>query len=117
MSVSERIEGVCFIREWPGGRGMLTFWCPGCSTGHSITFGTAETWTWDGNADRPTFEPSVLVNGIRGNSTEEWNRAHPRCHTFVRAGRIEYLSDCEHELAGQTVDMVPLPDRYALFLT
>jgi hypothetical protein len=40
----------------------------------------------------------------------------PRCHSFVRAGRIEYLGDCEHELPGGAVDMVPLPERYAKFL-
>jgi hypothetical protein len=30
-----------------------------------------------------------------------------RCHSFVRAGMIEFLSDCTHELAGKTV---PIPD-------
>lgn len=29
------------------------------------------------------------------------------CHSFIRDGRIEFLSDCTHALAGQTVD---LPD-------
>jgi hypothetical protein len=27
------------------------------------------------------------------------------CHSFIRNGKIEYLSECTHELAGQTVDM------------
>jgi hypothetical protein len=35
------------------------------------------------------------------------------CHSFLRAGRWEFLSDSAHHLAGQTVDMVPLPDWYA----
>ena len=30
-----------------------------------------------------------------------------RCHSFVTDGRIQFLSDCTHALAGQTVD---LPD-------
>lgn len=25
-------------------------------------------------------------------------------HCFVRNGKIEYLSDCTHEMAGKTVD-------------
>jgi hypothetical protein len=25
------------------------------------------------------------------------------CHVFVKAGEIQYLSDCTHELAGKTV--------------
>lgn len=29
------------------------------------------------------------------------------CHSFVRAGKIEFLGDCTHALKGQTV---PLPD-------
>lgn len=28
------------------------------------------------------------------------------CHSFITDGSIEYLSDCTHELAGETV---PLP--------
>ena len=29
------------------------------------------------------------------------------CHSFVTDGRIQFLGDCTHKLAGQTVD---LPD-------
>jgi hypothetical protein len=29
------------------------------------------------------------------------------CHYFIVDGRIRYCGDCQHELAGQTVD---LPD-------
>lgn len=34
------------------------------------------------------------------------------CHSFLRSGRWEFLSDSAHRLAGQTVDMVPLPDWF-----
>jgi hypothetical protein len=27
------------------------------------------------------------------------------CHTFVTDGQIQYLGDCTHALAGQTVDL------------
>lgn len=27
------------------------------------------------------------------------------CHSFVRNGKIEFLSDCTHELAGKTVEL------------
>ena len=40
------------------------------------------------------------------------DRAHdvPKvCHTFVTDGRIQYLGDCTHALAGQTVDMIDWP--------
>lgn len=32
------------------------------------------------------------------------------CHSFIRDGRWQYLSDTAHRLAGQTVPMVPVPD-------
>jgi hypothetical protein len=50
---------------------------------------------------RPTFEPSILIS--IGNGPDA-----PRlvCHSFVREGKIQFLGDCTHELAGQTV---PLP--------
>lgn len=35
------------------------------------------------------------------------------CHSFLRAGRWEFLSDSAHHLAGQTVDMVSLPGRWS----
>jgi hypothetical protein len=29
-----------------------------------------------------------------------------RNHFFVTNGKIQYLSDCDHKMAGKTVDMV-----------
>jgi hypothetical protein len=46
--------------------------------------------------DRPTFTPSLLCNQHDPGS---------RCHLFVTDGRIQFLDDCHHRLAGQTVDM------------
>ena len=78
----------------------LRFHCPGCDDVHVVRTGP-NGWTWDHSLDMPTLSPSVLVQGpIRGNPDG-------RCHSFVKAGRIEFLSDSTHHLAGQTVD---LPD-------
>ena len=46
--------------------------------------------------DKPTFSPSMACN--MGTEIQ--------CHSFVCDGKIEYLSDCRHELAGQTVEML-----------
>lgn len=126
MSVSIRIEGVLLIRQWPDGNGMATYWCPGCTNAHSISYGGSETWTWDGDTARPTFAPSVLVSShktlidpdLKGDAltAPENITDTPQCHSFVRGGRIEYLSDSTHPLAGQTVDMVALPERFAKFV-
>lgn len=87
----------------------LMFWCPGCDGAHQIQHGTGTgpRWTWNGNAERPTFQPSILVR------FDHWvppRAAHQTkveevCHSFVTDGRIQFLGDCTHALAGQTVDI------------
>ena len=90
------------------GRGCWV-WCPGCDYQHRFVIADEDghvppgpVWGWDGNLEAPTFEGSLLVY--------EAPEHHPRCHSFVRAGRWEFLGDSGHHLAGQTVPMVPLPD-------
>lgn len=86
----------------------LQFWCPGCSEPHAINIPGADMgyrpsvcWDWDGNIDAPTVDPSILVYE---------SNVNPRCHSWVRFGQWQFLEDSTHELAGQTVDMVPLPE-------
>jgi hypothetical protein len=50
------------------------------------------------------FKPSYLSRAPWGEKQEQ-----RVCHSFVTDGRIQFLSDCTHELAGQTVD---LPDDF-----
>lgn len=88
------------------GRAALV-WCPGCDGLHRLQIVGEDgvkpdvCWEWDGDLESPTFSPSLLCDAAG---------TQPRCHSFIRAGRWEFLSDCDHGLAGQTVDMVPLPD-------
>ena len=87
----------------------LIFWCPGCRMAHMIQFGEGDgpRWTWNQNAERPTFQPSILV---RRNYGED---QHPQvCHSFVTDGRIQFLGDCTHALAGQTVPIPEWPASY-----
>lgn len=84
--------------------------CPGCHTIHIPRVGGPHPWTWNGSLELPTFHPSILVN-FRANPDavegfEEWRTARV-CHSFVTDGRIQFLDDCTHELAGQTVDLPP----------
>lgn len=80
--------------------GFLKFQCPGCETAHVVSIAPSQApWDWNGDTQRPTLSPSVLVNA--GGANPE---AHV-CHSFVRGGRIEFLGDCTHELAGQTVEL------------
>ncbi len=85
------------------------FYCPGCAQWDEPDHGRLHqvhvvdrTWTFNGDMDKPTRSPSVLVTG------EFWHdgvKREMRCHSFVRDGRIEFLGDCSHSLAGQTVEL------------
>lgn len=87
--------------------------CPACDAedvGHGHLFAVrmgdgSPGWDFDGNLERPTFSPSMLARCKLGPE----QRPHA-CHSFVRDGRIEYLSDCTHAMAGQTVEL-PLLDE------
>ena len=69
------------------------FFCAGCKTNHVIN----ETWII--KHEEATITPSVLTSGRN-------ELGSTRCHLFVTKGKIQYLQDCTHELAGKTVDMV-----------
>jgi len=81
------------------------FDCPACGTMHAVTIDDKArpqpVWTWNQSLDKPTFTPSILVKHYIGDQIKLI------CHSFVTDGKIQYLNDCTHELAGQTVE---LPD-------
>jgi hypothetical protein len=81
-----KIAGICY-----------THWCPGCKQMHLINIEKPNRlgaiWSFDGNLESPTFNPSVNHVGS--------------CHYFIRSGQIAYCSDSKHEFSGQTI---PLPD-------
>lgn len=84
--------------EGPAG---FVFYCPGCKYPHALNISDNEPgprWTWNGDREKPTFQPSVLVHG---------SEPAKRCHLFVTAGKIQFLDDCFHEFKGQTVDLPP----------
>jgi hypothetical protein len=80
----------------------LMFQCPGCGSLHVIPVGDGKPprWSWNGDADRPTFQPSILVKWPFGDPPV-WNV----CHSFVTGGQIQFLGDCTHALAGKTVSL------------
>jgi hypothetical protein len=93
----------------------LMFMCPGCEITHHIRHGNGDgpRWQWNGNAEKPTFMPSILVRYSHWvpKATPDNPDPGPQtkvdavCHSFVTDGRIQFLGDCTHELAGQTVDL------------
>lgn len=81
-------------------------------------------WGFNGNLERPTLTPSIAMRrGHYADGTPPadcWvcKRAQEPghrtscciCHSFVRDGRIQFLPDCTHALAGQTVDLPEIPE-------
>ena len=104
---------------------MVGFWCPGCKEDHILPVsadGEGPRWSYNGNPQKPTFTPSILVRsghfatGYKpGDSCWcTWNKEEGEtgfncviCHSFVTDGMIQFLPDCTHELAGKTV---PIPN-------
>lgn len=88
----------------------LMFVCPGCAAGgpegyeglHMLPVNSPDigkpSWEWDGNLEAPTLSPSILT---------EASKHYSRCHSFLKAGVFDFLTDSTHPLAGQ---QVPLPD-------
>lgn len=92
------------------------FDCPGCGARHKVD----GRWSFNGDVDKPTFRPSFLAstghyvnNGAKGNCwcdyEERTGEESPfecgRCHSFVTDGKIQFLNDSTHDLAGQTVEL------------
>jgi hypothetical protein len=113
------------LRVIEGGR--VGFFCPGCNEFHVIPIEGPNAWGFNGDYDKPTFTPSILVYPS-WKTPPEWDYdsaprdadgklslgpdgrllgavMSDRCHSFVRDGKIQFLSDCTHKYAGQTLDL------------
>jgi hypothetical protein len=62
-------------------------------------------WTWNGSIDAPTLQPSILTKWQAGDGN---GNPGPDivCHSFVNDGMVEFLSDCTHNLAGQSLELM-----------
>ena len=110
----------------------VAFMCPGCGELHQVWISQPANavWGYNNNPDAPTFTPSILVRGVRNDLTDEqWaeydkldvaadrekiladSRFNFVCHSFVKDGLIQFLNDCTHRLAGQTVDLPDLEEK------
>ena len=125
------IELSAKLRQLTSDPKLLMFWCPGCGCAHVVAVRDGlhadhPAWGWNGDVERPTFTPSILIrNGHHAQDFKPgdpcwctYNAEHPEnpasfgcgiCHSFVTDGRIQFLGDCTHALAGQTVDLQDIP--------
>jgi hypothetical protein len=93
------------------------FWCPGCNRAHALN----NSWSFNGDLKKPTFNPSVKVTGTVPMTDEEYDKIMNgekitpesfTCHSFIRDGSIQFLNDCTHILAGKTVEVPDWDDEY-----
>ena len=115
---------VAAIRKWRSSDGTqhgahLCLWCPACEDSHVVGVdGPEPRWEWNGSLESPTVSPSIKVTGVQWAPGEHFHKprhlvapgAQTVCHSYLREGRWQFLPDSTHQLAGRTVDMVPLPD-------
>lgn len=110
------------------GDGGFMFECPGCGQTHAVPVGSGSgpRWGFNGSLETPTFTPSILVQGghfsTGGREGKEcWCTFEARfgrpapfkcvvCHSFVTDGKIQFLGDCTHALAGQTVPLTEVAE-------
>jgi hypothetical protein len=78
------------------------FWLNGCL--HCFS---ASVHQFDGNLERPTISPSLLCT-----YTDHETGQNFVCHSFIKDGRIQYLGDCTHVFANQTVDLMDVPQKF-----
>ena len=96
-------------------------WCPGCNELHGFRTRAPQprsgepsipSWTYNGNPEKPTFTPSLRYLRHRA----DYPGCGPHCHIIVTDGKLQFCADCEHKLAGTTIDLLPiiLPDDYMI---
>lgn len=66
-------------------------------------------WTWNGSVESPTVKPSVLTRG-GGRLCRDGKYIEEVCHSFINDGKVQFLDDCTHEFAGQTLDLLDVGD-------
>jgi hypothetical protein len=102
--------------------GVVFFVCPGCGDEHRLSVNPG--WKFNMDVNSPTIMPSIKSTSghfTDGDTTSCWctfnaeqmTRGLPIsgfechiCHSYVRDGKIEFLSDSTHKLAGQTVELL-----------
>lgn len=98
--------------------GRVNFKCPGCGSEHDIPVDGSRGWSFNGDIEKPTITPSILErsghympnhkNGDPCWCNKDFGFECGVCHSFVTDGKIQFLDDCTHGLAGQTVELPEL---------
>jgi hypothetical protein len=72
------------------------YFCMGCGYEHAFGLISEDgNHKFNGDLNNPTVSPSLVQGWVAGQ----------RCHSYIKNGMIEYLSDCWHKLKGQTIEL------------
>lgn len=99
----------------PGEDGTIrySFFCPACKYPHSYLVGgppnTHPRWSFNGDMERPTFGPSLLMYSNKPGTGERL----VDCHLFLTDGVIQFCGDNPHELNGKHVPLAEFPPEWA----
>lgn len=106
--------------------GQWGFDCPGCGHRHDLPPKdpvTGRGWAFNRDVEKPTFAPSILLRSghyckavpnpedcgycqEKARGENDWGMEMcVICHSFVNDGKIQFLTDSTHVLAGQTVPL------------
>lgn len=99
--------------------GWMIF-CPACQSGHLFNTkpvnpngvgGHKPVWTFNGDPEKPTFRASMLVKCNAPDHPHYQPKAKSSvCHSFVTDGKIRFLPDSTHPLAGKEVELPDFDD-------
>lgn len=84
--------------------GEPAYYCPACKILHRVNVNNPNArngsrWTWNGDAVRPTFSPTIVF----------MFDSLPYCKSTVTAGRIYYHKESLHDMAGESIPLQPIP--------
>ena len=66
-----------------------------------------DSWSFDGDLEKPTFKPSFRHTGYSSHGERR------TCHYMLTAGILEFLSDSTHALAGKSLPLQAIPEWLA----
>lgn len=77
--------------------GSVSFKCPGCGRWHVVNHAGNVRWNFNGDVDNPTIFPNIVCKTLGSQEVS--------CHCIVENGKIRFLPDSKHALAGMVIDL------------
>jgi hypothetical protein len=97
------------MRMYAKDPGKYYFFCPGCAEYHSVSTtrpnANGTVFRISGTLQLPTVTPMINRSIEKFNSSKHANNPAHVCNSFIVEGKIRFLENCTHALAGRQVDL------------